>query len=543
MSPNAPENIASLLEHLSEQQANRDAIIVPRGSSAAKITFHQLNQNANRMASGLRHLGLKKGDRVLVMVPSSIDFIAITFALFKAGAVPVLIDPGLGRRHVLNCIANAQPKGMIAVPLAHAARLIFPRAFKSIQLNVTAGRRWFWKGPTLRSMARMGRGDFESEEVAIDDPAAILFTSGSTGPPKGVLYSHGMFAQQVNLLREMFQIQSGEMDLPTFPLFALFGVALGMTCVIPDMDPTRPAEVDPQKIIQHIKEYSITTSFGSPALWNTVSRHCLAKHIQLPTLKRIMMAGAPVPGSLLERFDRILSPDAVIHTPYGATEALPVASITHREILDETWEQTCQGKGTCVGRALDGLTLKIIKITDGPIEEWKPELEVPQGTIGEIAVKGPWVTRHYYNLDSATRLAKIQDGETFWHRMGDTGYLDEQGRLWFCGRKSHRVQTAGGPMFTIPCEAIFNTHPRVRRSALVGVGPSGDQTPVIVIEAEGSVNEKAVTEELLQLAASHSVTRAIKQALFHPSFPVDIRHNAKINREQLAGWANNKIQT
>ncbi len=537
MDSHSPENIAHTLEQLAQERAVSDAIIVPRSGSISKITFRQLDQDSNRLADGLRRTGMAKGDRVLIMVPAGIDFIALTYALFKLGAVPVLIDPGLGRRNVLNCIANAQPRGMIAVPLAHAARKIFSKTFKGIELNVTVGRRWFWGGATLNQIRQRGGDDLQPTRVEPDDPAAILFTSGSTGPSKGVLYSHRMFYQQVELLRRLFHIEKGEMDLPTFPLFALFGVALGMTCVIPDMDSARPAEVDPEKIVGHIKEYNITNSFGSPALWNTVSRYCLDQKVQLPTLKRILMAGAPVPGSLLERFNPILSPDAQIHTPYGATEALPVAAISHREILNETWQQTREGKGTCVGKAVDGLTLKVIEVSDEVIEEWDDSLTVSNGTIGEVVVQSPWVTRQYFNLENATRLAKIPDGENFWHRMGDVGYLDEQNRLWFCGRKSHRVQTAEGTLFTIPCEAIFNTHEKVKRSALVGVGPIGNQTPVIVIEAEGDINEEAVTEELLTLGALHTITQPIRRVLYHSSFPVDIRHNAKIGREQLARWA------
>ena len=537
MSSPSPENIAHTLEQLAQEKAESDALIVPRSGAVSKLTFQQLNKDASRLAEGLRRTGTCKGDRILVMVPAGINFIALTFALFKLGAVPVLIDPGLGRRNILNCIANAQPRGMIAVSLAHAVRKIFPKAFKGIELHITAGRRWFWGGTTLNHIRKHGSADFQSESVQPDDDAAILFTSGSTGPPKGVLYSHRMFYQQVELLRRMFHIEQGEMDLPTFPLFALFGVALGMTCVIPDMDPTRPADVNPEKIIGPIKEYKITNSFGSPALWNTVSKYCLDQKVQLPTLKRILMAGAPVPGSLLERFDRILSPDALIHTPYGATEALPVAAISNREIVDETWQQTRKGKGTCVGKAVDGLNLKIIKITDEVIDEWDESLEVLPGTIGEVIVQGPWVTCQYFNLDDATRLSKIRDGKNFWHRMGDVGYIDEQNRLWFCGRKSHRVQTAERTLFTIPCEAIFNTHEQVKQSALVGVGPLGQQTPVIVIEPEGSINEKILTGELLALAKSHAITQPIQRVLFHPDFPVDIRHNAKINREQLSQWA------
>ncbi len=543
MNSPSPENIAHTLEQLAQESAGSDALIVPRGESFSKITFEELNQDANRVADGLRGAGVAKGDRILMMVPAGIDFISLTFALFKLGAVPVLIDPGLDRRNILNCITNAEPKGMIGVPMAHAARKLFRKAFKGIELNITVGPRWFLGGMTLKQIRQRGNVAFQSASVEPDDPAAILFTSGSTGPSKGVLYSHRMFYQQVELLRRMFHIEPGEIDLPTFPLFALFGVALGMTCVIPDMDPTRPAEVDPKNIIGPVKEYGVTNSFGSPALWKTVSQYCLDQNIQLPILKRILMAGAPVPGSLLERFDQILTPDARVHTPYGATEALPVASISHREIVDETWLETCKGKGTCVGKAVDGLTLKVIKITDEVIDEWDEALEVPTGTIGEVVVQGPWVTRQYFNLENATRLAKIRDGENFWHRMGDVGYLDELNRLWFCGRKNHRVQTSEGTLFTIPCEAIFNTHEKVKRSALVGVGPVGNQTPVIAIEAESSIDEKVITEELLALAASNPGTQSIRHVLYHSSFPVDIRHNAKINREQLAQWARSTQRT
>ncbi len=540
MNPPPTENIAATLEHLAVELSGSNALIVPGSSSRATLTFRQLNEEANRIAGGLLQYGARKGDRVLVMVPPGIDLIALTFALFKAGAIPVLIDPGLGRRNVLKGIGTARPRGLIAIPLAHAARRLFPNAFRTVEWSVTVGRRWFWGGARLKQIRRRGKPEFNAAEVQPDDPAAILFTSGSTGPSKGVLYSHRMFFHQVELLRRMYHMEKGTMDMSTFPLFTLFGVALGMTCVIPDMDPARPARVDAKTLVQHIHEYSVANSFGSPALWDTVSRYCLDQGVRLPTLQRILMAGAPVPGNLLERFDRILAPEAQIHTPYGATEALPVASISHREVLEETWEKTREGKGTCVGKPVAGLQLKIIKITDDPIEHWDESLEVPAGTIGEVVVQGPWVTRQYHNLDSATALAKIVDGETFWHRMGDVGYLDEGGRLWFCGRKTHRVQTAEGTLFTIPCEAIFNTHPRVRRSALVGVGMPGKQSPVIVIEAEKGVNQEKVTEELLQLASSHDITRSIQQVLFHPAFPVDIRHNAKIGREQLSRWVANR---
>jgi acyl-CoA synthetase (AMP-forming)/AMP-acid ligase II len=542
------DNIASILGTLAYELADKDAIIVPLDDNCEKISFQQLEEDSNRLADGLVRQGFARGDRVLLMVRPGIDFISLTFALFKLGAVAVLIDPGLGRKNMLKCIENVQAKGMIAIPLAQAARKFFPKSFVGIKNFVTVGRRWLWGGTTLDAIRKSGSAEFLSGKTNPDDSAAILFTSGSTGPSKGVLYTHRMFSHQVEIIRSNYNIEKEEIDLPTFPLFALFGVSLGMTCIIPDMDPTRPAEVDPEKIIQTIKIYSVTNSFGSPALWRTVSKYCLEKDIQLPTIKRILMAGAPVPGNLLARFDKILTPDAKIHTPYGATEALPVATIDHRKIIDETWTQTQAGKGTCVGNIIKGLDLKIIKITDEPISSFDEGLLVAPGEIGEIIVRSPWASPLYFHLEKATQLAKIPDGDGFWHRMGDVGYMDSLSNLWFCGRKNHRVVTSTATHFTIPCEAIFNCHPDVKRSALVGVGSKGSQEPVIIIEVE---NDKRVRtqsdknifiEELRNVATISPLTSDIKQVLFHPSFPVDIRHNAKISREKLAEWAENQIK-
>lgn len=544
----ATENIATLIDGLAEIIPNRDALVVPRAAGCRSLTFRELQREANRLADGLRRAGFDHGDRVLVMVPFGIDFVRITFALFRIGAVPVLIDPGLDRKQVLTGIDNVAPTGFIGVPKAHIARLLYKKYFRSVTRLVTVGTRWLWGGTTLQAVHESGQSDTVAVDTAPDDAAAILFTSGSTGPPKGVLYTHRMFSLQVETLKRLYNIQVGEVDLPTFPLFGLFGVGLGMTCVLPDMDPTRPAEVNPENIIGPIRQYGITSSFGSPALWDTVARYCLEHNVKLDSLQRILIAGAPVPGSLLERFDHILPASAQVHTPYGATEALPVCSIERREVVDETWARTQEGWGTCVGKPVDGVQLKVIRITDEPIRRWDASLEVPLGTIGEIAVHGDWTTREYVQLDTANLKSKIQEGDRTWHRMGDVGYLDETGRLWFCGRKSHRVLTADGHLFTIVCEAIFNRHPEVKRSALVGIGPFGEQTPVIVVElnaAQADVDasqRNRIRAELLELGASHQATQAIGTILFHPAFPVDIRHNAKINRDRLAAWAATALQ-
>jgi olefin beta-lactone synthetase len=534
-------NISASLARWAKEFPDQPSIIEIRTNT--QVTFSQLEEKSNLIASGLLHQGMKKGDRVLVLVPYGIDFVTLTFALFKAGAVPVLIDPGLGKKNVLHCIKQSEPRGIIAVPLAHAIKALAPAPFKSIKLSITVGRKWFWRGFTLDQIEKSGQSSYKMEETHEEQAAAVLFTSGSTGPAKGVHYTHGMFDQQTRILREHFGILPGEKDLPTFPLFGLFSTGMGMTSVIPDMDPTLPAKVNPENIIKPILDYHITSSFGSPALWDTVSRHCMSKKVELPSLRRVLIAGAPVPGTLLKRFESILKPECKVLTPYGATEALPVTSIERQEIVNDTWEKSEKGEGICVGKPVPGAEIKIIRISDTAIPKWEANLEIAIGEIGEIIVKAPWVTKSYFNRDDVTSLAKIQDGKTFWHRMGDVGKLDERNRLWFCGRKSHRVIIGLETLFTIPCEAIFNQHLNVKRSALVGRGSEGNREPLIIIEpvsmSRAIKEQETFSRELLKLGSASPHTRSIKKILYYPEFPVDVRHNAKIFREKLTAWAEN----
>jgi acyl-CoA synthetase (AMP-forming)/AMP-acid ligase II len=248
---------------------------------------------------------------------------------------------------------------------------------------------------------------------------------------------------------------------------------------------------------------------------------------------------------------RAIADDGQLHTPYGATEALPVASISASEVLGETAARTADGAGTCVGRRFSGIEWKVIRIDDGPLETIDQVDELPRGEIGELIVRGPVVTDQYVTRTDANRMAKIQDGRQIWHRMGDVGYLDQEDRFWFCGRMAHRVQTAHGTMFSVCCEAIFNQHPRVYRSALVGIGSPGQQTPAIVVEPwpdqvpASDTDRDELARELAGMAASHELTQRIqrKHILIRESLPVDIRHNAKIFREKLAVWAEQELRT
>jgi olefin beta-lactone synthetase len=565
-------NVGLRLRETAHANPNGMAIAMPRGRDASgkrqyhTLTFRQLDDDSNLLADGLASMGVRPGTRLVLMVPPSIDFISLVFAMFKAGVISVLIDPGMGRRNLIRCLAESEPEGFIGIPLAQAVRTVLRRRFPKAVHNVTVGRRWFWGGRTISQLRSRKLSDgFRPAQTKSDDPAAIIFTTGSTGPPKGVLYRHGNFNRQADEIRDFYQIQPGEIDLPGFPLFALFNCAMGVSTVLPDMDPTRPAKVDPRNIIEAVRDWNVTQAFGSPALWNVVGRYCEANQIVLPTLKRVLSAGAPVPPHVLRRMKAAIPPDGDVHTPYGATEALPVASIAASEVLAETAAKSATGAGTCVGRHFPGIEWRVIRISDGPIASIDEAEILPPGEIGELIVRGPVVTSEYVTRTDCNPLHKIADGKSFWHRMGDVGWMEVIGtlrvpladgtrsvpttkeRFWFCGRKSHRVITAAGTLFTIPCEAIFNQHPHIYRSALVGVGSPGQQRPVIIAEPWPEHRPKtkpqhdALLAALAQLSKQHSHTAAIRYFFLLDALPVDIRHNAKIFREQLAVWAAKRL--
>jgi len=530
----ANANIARHLALMAAARPAAPALKIPRSRTLSgdidylTLSFAELDAEATAWCARLTAAGINRGDRTLVMVRQGLPLIACVFALFRIGAVPVVIDPGMGRKNFLACVARSRPRALVGIPLAQVMSHLFRSAFAFVKIRVWA------RGSATARLSRKPDALSKSDIVtsSATELAAILFTSGSTGEPKGVCYEHGMFEAQVQLIRYTYNITPGEVDLPMLPIFALFNPALGMTTIVPEIDPSRPAEVDPEKIIQAILQENVTNSFGSPTLWSKIGDYCLAHQIPLPSLRRVLCAGAPVPASLWQN-SAIFLPKGRLHSPYGATEALPVASISADEV------DSASVRGACVGRPLPGIEVKVVTLTDAPITTLAEIRELPAGQIGEIIVRGPVVTKTYDALPEATAAAKISDGETVWHRMGDCGYLDPAGRLWFCGRKAERVETATGPLFTEPCEQVFRAHPRVTRCALIGVGEPGRQWPALVIEAKpkNSADRQTFARELRALAQTHAHTAAISLFYFHPKFPVDVRHNAKIHRLSLAQWA------
>ena len=533
----------------------RAALKIPRGRTRAgdidylSLSFAELDVEVSAWKVRLAAAGIARGDRTLLLVRQGLPLIASAFALFRLGAVPVVIDPGMGLKNFLACVARSRPTALVGIPFAQILSRLFRPSFRTVRTRVTAS------GSLTARRSSGSEIVNRKSEIVNSSPAelaAVLFTSGSTGAPKGVCYEHGMFAAQVRLIRETYAIEPGEIDLPLLPIFALFNPALGMTTIVPEIDPRRPAEVDPAKIVQAIRQENVTNSFGSPTLWRKIGEHCVAEKITLPTLRRVLCAGAPVPAALWKSSSAFL-PHGQLHSPYGATEALPVASVSSREIDPTTT------RGACVGRPISGIDVRIIAVIDGPVATLADTRELPRGEIGEMIVRGPVVTQSYDALPAATAAAKISDtsvaqlsvaqpsalnpqlGGTgaVWHRMGDCGYLDADGRLWFVGRKVERVETQQGALHTEPCEQVFRCHPRVTRCALVGLGERGRQRPALIVEAvvKDSAAARVFARELRGLALEHAHTTPVKLFYFHPKFPVDVRHNAKIHRLTLAQWA------
>jgi acyl-CoA synthetase (AMP-forming)/AMP-acid ligase II len=574
-------NIARHLPLMAARQPGHPAVKIPRGRTRTgdidylTLTYAELAAEVDAWGARLTATGTRSGDRTLVMVRQGLPLIAATFALFKLGAVPVVIDPGMGLRNFLACVARSQPRVLLGIPFARLVSRVFRKSFRTVEIRVAASSSLTAR---LGSIPDTGYRIPEStkhppeslsgfrfpvpgiQNSRADTLAAIVFTSGSTGAPKGVCYEHGMFDAQVRLIRDTYAIEPGEIDLPLLPIFALFNPALGMTTIVPEFDPRHPAAVQPDKIIQAIQQERVTNSFGSPTIWRKIADHCLARGLVLPSLRRVLCAGAPVPASLWIDAPRFI-PKGKLHSPYGATEVLPVSTATAEDI------PPASVRGACVGKPLAENHVKIIAITDGPIATLAAARELPLGDIGEIIVTGPTVTKEYDQLPEATSLAKIPDcgnrtpdtpspqnaelsgirypvsGIPTWHRMGDCGYLDGEGRLWFCGRVAERVETAEGPMYTEPCEQVFRTYPQVARCALVGLGPRGRQTPAVVIEPKAGTPVRTASERqafagaLCQLAIRYPHTAGIRRFYFHSRLPVDVRHNAKIHRLSLAKWA------
>lgn len=510
----------------------------PRGGDRPRydaIDFAALAARIQAYERGLAAAGLRAAERVIMLVTPGADFLALSYAVMGRGAVPVFIDPGMGVEAVVACMKEAAPSGFIGVPKAHLLRLKAADLFRSLRFSIVAGRLPLFGAKRLRDLLVSTGAAPPPVSRQADDPALVAFTSGGTGRPKGVIFTNRMLSEQLAVFRDQFGFRGGEQDLSLLPVFSLFTSALGVGSIFPPLDPARPLALVPRQIIRVMRDLGNQTSFGSPTLWTKIAEYCRQTGTSLPHLRRVFMAGAPVSEATLEVV-QAACPQAESFTPYGATEALPVTIAAAAELRQHPPVLAVTGEeGTPVGRAIDGVLLRVVEPLDGPATG--PLVDCPERVIGEIVVSGETVSREYLARPEATAASKIHEAGRVWHRMGDMGYLDAGGQLYFCGRRAHVVTTAEQTFHSVPVENVFNRHPQVSRTALIGVGGM----PALVVEplspAPDAAGRRRLADELRAIGAADPVTAPIRRIYFHPSFPVDARHNAKIFRDRLAAWA------
>jgi olefin beta-lactone synthetase len=549
-------DLADIARTIARTDPDRLAVVEPDGRDLRgrrkyrRVTYRELSHDVESIAVGLRELGIAERTRTVFMAPPSYGACATGLALTRVGATTIWIDPSVGWLNVAERLRRLEPEAFVGIPLAHLARTAFGW-----------GRRWLDKAVVIggpfpgatryESLRRTPPAEPQRANVRPDDTATIMYTTGSTGPAKPALYRHENICNIYRLVHRTWRFAETEgvpVDMPVFPAFFTVGLSAGGTVVVPPIDYVRekPAKADPEALLEVIRDCGVKTLFASPVILENIARLGTERGLTAPSLRTVIGGGAPLYENVIRPLRDMMGDGGELHADYGATEALPATEMPSGEAIRETCEATARGAGLCVGRPFDGVDVKIVSIVDGPIATMTDARELPTGSIGEIVVRGPHVSPEYAGDPASTKKNKIDDGAGgVWHRLGDAGYVDAGGRVWCVGRLGHRVQTESGPMFPLMCEPIFDAHPQVRRSGLVGV-PSGvgTLTPVICVEVEPTardVDRDALRDQLLAMAAKNPVTAPIRHVLFRSRLPVDPRHNSKIERPKLATWAATKL--
>jgi len=500
MTLSSDSNITSMLDRAAARAGDRPALIFGNRT----ISFGDLQTGVARCAYQLRRCGLRAGERVILMIPMSPDLYITLLGLIRSGAVAVFVDPWISLRQIAAFAAFAEPSGFIGTPASHLLRLFNPR-LAHLALTVSTGPTWF-RLPArfeLDSLLR-GTSTLDPEPVSTETPALITFTSGSSGTPKGANRTHGFLAAQYSALQTELEVRADDVDMPMFPVFALRNLAAGVTSVIPDMDFRRPSAIDPRRIAAQIRGSSVTLLTASPPF---IDR--LAAYGAPISLRAIRTGGAPVSHVQLRQWQRAF-PHTHIDILYGSTEAEPVSCISLQERL-----ATPESGGYCCGKPTGLLRTRTIQIRPSPIAaDELAALTCRDGEIGELIVSGSHVCRSYYNNPEAVRENKIvsPDG-TFWHRMGDTGYLDSEGRFFLTGRVHTTIRRNGKLLHAQLVEAeALRRLPKARRVAAL------ERNGKLVLVVQGPPVGNAA-----QILDSDEVVFTRK------ALPVDPRHNAKID--------------
>jgi acyl-coenzyme A synthetase/AMP-(fatty) acid ligase/pimeloyl-ACP methyl ester carboxylesterase len=523
----------------------------PQGTVRRSLTWRELEQSIAELAAGLRQAGVRGGSRVSLMVPPGVDLTVALYACLRLGAVVVVADAGLGTRGLSRAVKGAAPEFLIGIDraLGAAAALGWPGRRISLRDLPTARRRLLGVETSLAALASSGAGagaeaDGPWPVPEPDAPAAILFTSGSTGPAKGVLYLHRQLAAMRDTVAATFEIHPGARLVAGFAPFALLGPALGAVSVTPAMDVTAPRTLTARALAEAAAAIDASVVFASPAaLRNVLATGDEVGEAGREALERIgllLSAGAPVPEPLLSAVQTLV-PHASLHTPYGMTEALPVTDISLEGIQAADADAAADsvpgsGNGVCVGLPVHGARVAVVPLTaSGTAPGTEPVTE--PGVTGEILVSAPHVKEAYDRLWLTQRDSSSVPG---WHRTGDVGHLDAAGRLWVEGRLAHVVTPPDGVVTPVGAEQAIERLDAVQLAAIGGVGPAGTQAVVAVVETVPPARKAGpVAPQLAHRvrAAALDAGVTVSAVLALPALPVDIRHNAKIDRTRLSRWA------
>lgn len=532
--------LGALLEELCDSDAPVLVEMAPRGGGGGPrtVSWRLLSRRVREIAAGLHARGLRAGDRVSLLVPPGADLTALLYACLRIGAVVVVADAGLGVKGLGRAVAGSRPDMVVGIPagLALARALGWPGERISVTTLAPPVARALGVAASLPQIARDGRAEVLPPEPAADDDAAILFTSGSTGPAKGVVYTNRQLAALRDTLGSRFDVGVGTGLVAGFAPFALLGPALGATSVTPDMDVTRPRDLTASALAAAASAADATVVFASPAaLANVVATAdalSAADREALGRVRSLLSAGAPLSEALLARAAALV-PAAEVHTPYGMTEGLLLTDVT----LEGIRAAALRGDaGVCVGEPVDPAAIRISPLdADGAATV---ALTDEPGITGEIVASAPHLHERYDRLHVTDRAARRDSaGGIRRHRTGDVGHLDATGALWVEGRLPHVITTADGVLTPVGPEQGAETAPGVGRAAAVGVGPAGVQQLVLVVESAPAARRVGLADPDLAAAVRAAVGIPVAAVIVVPVLPTDVRHNSKVDRARLGRWA------
>lgn len=507
-----------------------------RDGAPLRVSWRQLSARVDELAAGLDVLGIGAGDRVSLLVPPGPTLTAVLYACLKIGAVVVVADRGLGIRGLSRAVRGAVPDVVIGevAGLAAARALGWPGRRISAAALPAAGARALGVEASLADVARAGRGRDLPSPPPADADAAVLFTSGSTGPAKGVVYTHRQLTALRDTLAAHFDVTADTGLVTGFAPFALLGPALGTRSATPDMDVSAPRTLTAAAVAAAVRASEARIVFLSPAAVRNVVATADAlgpdDRAALAGVRTFLSTGAPV-GTPLLRQAQALMPNATAHTPYGMTECLLVADVT----LPELEEAAASGdRGVCVGRPIGVGQVRIAALDSDGHASGAPSTAA--GVTGEVVISAPHLKRGYFRLYLTDREARRGVPDR-WHRTGDVGHFDADGRLWIEGRLPHVITTAAGPVTPVGIEQDVEAVSGVARAAAVGVGPVGRQVVVAVVEREPGARRPGLASPGLTEVVRAATAQPLAAVLVVPTLPTDIRHNSKIDRSRLAAWA------